>query len=81
MFYSNFSTYHLVLEKHASSNNGGGESSSPTSRVESQDLELAKKYIHAAIQLTMGEMQKVDQSSGEAAAPHSKSGLRKSEIR
>lgn len=73
MFYSNFSTYHLVLEKFGSSN---PDSNSSRNKGECQDLQLAKKYIHAAIQLSMSEMQNQNTGTAEAPAPNSKSGLR-----
>ena len=71
MFYSNFSTYHLILEQQSSQNGNSGnpknsgnfnqnnhEVNSARSRSECQDMQLAKKYIHAATQLSVAEIHK-----------------------
>lgn len=79
MLYSNFSTYHVVVARASGAHGDSGGDNSGGSRGECQDLQLSKKYIHAAIQLSMRELQQ-QEPTGETVR-NTKCGLRKSEVR
>lgn len=80
MFYANFSAYHLMTSKGNGSNRESNGNNSGGSRGEAQDLQLAKKYINAAIQLSMLEIQKQEPAT-DGPVHNSRRGLKKSEVR